>query len=114
LGIVNSKTTAVIDHIVASNEYEKRYPGWGRASWEMGSNEVTALLGTPNGAGIAYLLAQHKTHLGRKTLGKVHLVYNEDDSNAYGRKTPSLVFEHCDTIVDTDGSAAPGPVTGDG
>jgi hypothetical protein len=99
LGIVNSKTTAVIDHIVASNEYEKRYPGWGRASWEMGSNEVTALLGTP---------------LGRKTLGKVHLVYNEDDSNAYGRKTPSLVFEHCDTIVDTDGSAAPGPVTGDG
>jgi hypothetical protein len=75
---------------------------------------VTALLGTSNGAGIAYLLAQHKTHLGRKTLGKAHLVYNEDGSNAYERKTPSLVFELCDMIFDTDGSAAPRPVTGDG
>jgi hypothetical protein len=27
LGIVNSKTTAVIDHIMASNEYEEQYPG---------------------------------------------------------------------------------------
>jgi hypothetical protein len=112
-GIVNTTTRAVAEHIMVSKTDEGRWPAWGDASWSMGSDEAKALLGTPNGAGVAWLLAQHKEQLGHKTIRKVHLVYNANNSLTYhGRLVPSLVFELRDTKVDTDEIAAPQQLAG--
>lgn len=45
---------------------------WPGMTFEMGSEEMLALLGTPNGCGVAWLLAQHGEFVG-KTIGRVRL-----------------------------------------
>ena len=52
-----------------------------------GEEAFLALLGTPNGAGSVYLLMQHKRALGRKTIGRVVVVRDGEDSG------PHVVFE---------------------
>ena len=42
----------------------------------METEEGKALLGTPNGSGIAWLLAQHRKQLGDKAVKKVQLWYS--------------------------------------
>ncbi|KAH6858863.1 hypothetical protein BKA58DRAFT_444049 [Alternaria rosae] len=44
---------------------------WRGTTYSAGSVEFNALLGSPNGAGVAYLLIQHKKGLGHKTVDKV-------------------------------------------
>jgi hypothetical protein len=112
--IVNTKTRAVAEHIVASKTGKERWPAWGDASWDMGSDEAVALLGTPNGAGVAWLLAQHRKQLGHKTIGRIRLIYNEKDPFESDREIPSPVFELCDMSLTTDEIAAPRRLTGSG
>jgi hypothetical protein len=43
------------------------------------SNDFLALLGSPNGAGVTYLLIQHKEGLGHKCVEKIKLIKKAGD-----------------------------------
>jgi hypothetical protein len=64
----------------------------------MDTEEGKALLGTPNGSGIGFLLAQHKEVLGmHKSVKQVTLFYlrwiNDTYKNTLGDISYSLLFE---------------------
>ncbi|CAN9084245.1 unnamed protein product [Alternaria alternata] len=44
---------------------------WPGTTYYPGSNEFNALLGSPNGQGVAHMLIQHRKQLGHKTVEKV-------------------------------------------
>jgi hypothetical protein len=54
VGITNEKTKAVIEHIMRNTTSMERYPVFPGISWYTGQDEeAAALLGTPNGSGVA-------------------------------------------------------------
>ncbi|KAF2030701.1 hypothetical protein EK21DRAFT_111577 [Setomelanomma holmii] len=62
--IINKDTIAVLSHILVYNAGQQNIRGkshmqWPGISFPMASDEVQAILGTPNGKGVAWLLAQH-------------------------------------------------------
>jgi len=68
----NKDTFAVIRHIISG------LPTMGNLLWpgvefDAKSDNGMALLGTPNGAGVAWMLAQHRAQLGHKVVDKVVL-----------------------------------------
>jgi hypothetical protein len=67
--IVNPATTSIIEE-AAGKLYSIQWPG---VTILMSDEKGRAILGTPNGAGVAYLLATHKTQLGQKTVESVHV-----------------------------------------
>jgi hypothetical protein len=103
MSITNEKTKAVIQHIMQHATFMERFPEFPGITWttEHG-DQVAALLGTPNGAGVAWLLIQHKRQLGHKTVEKVTLVYN-DKSETDNTKIPSLVFWFRDVVAPEPG-----------
>ena len=48
---------------------------WPGTTYEAGTEAFNALLGTPNGFGIPYMLAQHQKQLGHKTVDKITIFY---------------------------------------
>jgi hypothetical protein len=81
VSITNEYTTAVLSTVLVSlckqhNAGEKALPRWPGVIFTMNSEEGMALLGTPNGSGVAWLLAQHKKELGHKCVEKVRLWYS--------------------------------------
>ena len=50
-----------------------RRAGWPGLTFFMDDDRARAVLGTPNGAGVAYLLATHKEQLGDKTIESTQL-----------------------------------------
>ncbi|KAF2794315.1 hypothetical protein K505DRAFT_361196 [Melanomma pulvis-pyrius CBS 109.77] len=62
---------------------------WPGASFNMDTPEGKALLGTPNGVGVGYMLAQHKAQLGKKTISKVDVFLHE---STLIRASPCMVF----------------------
>ncbi|KAF1968726.1 hypothetical protein BU23DRAFT_258350 [Bimuria novae-zelandiae CBS 107.79] len=93
--IQNPTTLAVIASILSARNIEL-LPAWPGLTFPLhaeigkGYEEGVALLGTPNGAGVAYLLAQHKAQLGAKEVRKVSLFYAKNAGDLY--RWPSLVF----------------------
>lgn len=83
--ITNSDTGPVIQRAVESGKVAplKKWPG---ASFGMETDEGKALLGTPVGVGVGFLLAQHKAQLGNKVISKVDVFLPEEGGN------PSLAF----------------------
>lgn len=59
----------------------------------MDTDEGKAILASPNGSGVAYLLLTHKRQLGRKTIGKVTVF--ADDGKKQPRP-PSLIYHVVD------------------
>jgi hypothetical protein len=53
------------------------FPQWPGLTFPMSDERALAILGTPNGAGIAYLLATHKEQLGHKTIESVNVWWRE-------------------------------------
>jgi hypothetical protein len=51
-------------------------PRWPGLTFTMETDEGKALLGTPNGSGIAWLLVQHRKYLSHKAVEKVQLWYS--------------------------------------
>ncbi|KAI4645807.1 hypothetical protein J4E93_005385 [Alternaria ventricosa] len=104
MSITNKSTKAVIQHVK-----EKAHPkASGSHSFDVDDrDQVAAFLGTPNGAGVAWLLIQHKKQLGHKTVYKVTVDCREIWHNS---KTivPSLVFHLRDM-----GTPKPGSEEGD-
>ena len=60
------------------------------ASDEKEANHFTALLGTPNGNGIVWLLAQHKEQLGQKTVKSIRVWSDSPQGPLY---SPSMLLE---------------------
>lgn len=71
-----------------------RLPLWPGVTFDAGSKEGQALIGTPNGGGVAWLLAQHKEQLGVKVIDKVTLFFStpvsEWDGTMYS--APNMLF----------------------
>jgi hypothetical protein len=104
VSIINDQTTAVLATILANlrkkhNASDKVLPRWPGVSFTMDSEEGKALLGTPNGSGIAWLLAQHKKELGDKCIEKVMLWYSLTGP-------PNLLFHLRDLKKSEDGKSA--------
>ena len=84
--IANRVTNGIIDQIVGeelASDKSKLYPlGTNGIKYEKGDREFNALLGTPNGAGVGFLLAQHKTQIGVKTVESI-TVFGEETELGY-------------------------------
>lgn len=98
ISIMNTKTKAVVQHIV------KDAPVNGDESYTFRTDDhrdhVAALLGTPNGAGVAWLLVQHKRQLGHRTVDEVTLDCHDKSIMARDNTiVPSLVFHIRDVVA---------------
>ncbi|KAF2170461.1 hypothetical protein M409DRAFT_19282 [Zasmidium cellare ATCC 36951] len=68
--ITNKPTEHIMNHVTNGKLDEATVPGY---SFNLGTDAFAALLGTPLGAGPAYLLAQHKKQLGWKTIQSIRI-----------------------------------------
>lgn len=82
--IINEDTLSIMAHI-GGPEYEATeslpFPG---VDFGMDTDEGKALLGTPNGVGIAWLMINHKDFFAGKTVQSVKM---------YSDSGPSLLFK---------------------
>ena len=92
--VENANTEALIQK--ALSNVKKELDLWPGVDFEMSTDEGKAILGSPNGAGCAYLLLQHKAQLGVKTISKVTVF--QDDGAAKPRP-PSMVFHVKDVVA---------------
>jgi hypothetical protein len=74
--IVNSVTNYVVEAINFANDSETL--PWPGVAYDADSEGGQALLGTPNGSSIAYMLVQHRRYLGHKIVDKI-TVFDHDD-----------------------------------
>ncbi|KAL5114890.1 hypothetical protein ACEQ8H_007208 [Pleosporales sp. CAS-2024a] len=56
-------------------------PAWPGTAFEMDTEEAVALLGTPNGKGVGWLLAQHKEELGHRVVHRVSVFWALDSED---------------------------------
>ena len=97
LGIENEDTMSVIDRVTAASGGEIQTNG---LTWVMNNDVAKAMLGTPNGVGVAWLLAQHQKELGHKVVESVTLFWEKKYSGTEELKfCPSLVFHLKDAGV---------------
>lgn len=103
-GITNATTISVIRQLLARDGLPD--PRSGRMKWPdtvwMDEEAIAALLGTPNGSGIARLLIHHKRQLGHKIVKEVMLF---GFSELRGSHEPSLVFKFEDAVM-SEGNGA--------
>ncbi|KAL8760815.1 MAG: hypothetical protein Q9184_003019 [Pyrenodesmia sp. 2 TL-2023] len=83
-GVANGVTRAIIDHVTGSKDGEFRSP-WPGRTFDMRADDGKALLGTPHGIGVAYLIADHSDVLGRK-IPFARVFTAEDDENLEDRR----------------------------
>jgi hypothetical protein len=87
--IINPQTTRLIHKAFERQKKSlKRWPGVG---FSASSVEGKALLGSPNGAGVGFLLAQHKSQLGHKTVESIRVF-------GYENKLESFTLEFIDML----------------
>lgn len=65
--ITNRETPAAISRALGNSPYAY----WPGSTYTMDTEEGQALLGTPNGAGVGFMLSRHKAQLGIKTVSSV-------------------------------------------
>jgi hypothetical protein len=101
--IENDETLAVIERVLAVDyRKEHRTPEYWVSdveglTWDIETEAAKALLGTPNGSGVAWLLVQHKTQLGWKVVESVTLFWEQVDRTNM-LEHPSLLFRFEDVI----------------
>ena len=107
ISIKNPTTKAVVQHIMKDTLAKGDESRSLRT--EDDPDHVAALLGTPNGVGVAWLLIQHKRQLGLKTVEKV-TVHCDDKSTMGddGTVDRSLVFHIRDVVAPGAGSEEDG------
>ena len=66
------------------------YFEWPGISFEVESEEGRAILGTPNGSGVAWMLGQHKGQFAGKRVERVTVFYAKKKGDLY--RWPSLLF----------------------
>lgn len=84
---VNPITQDVIKRVMERTK--KRLGKWPGETFYMETDEGKAILGTPNGSGVGYLLAQHANQLGDKIVEKVVVFQDEGKKQP---RPPSLLF----------------------
>lgn len=88
-GVANGVTRAIIDHVTESKDGEFRSP-WPGRTFDMRTDDGKALLGTPHGIGVAYIVADHSDVLGRKIpFARVFTAEYDDDIKDRKRQTIS-------------------------
>ncbi|KAF2648826.1 hypothetical protein K491DRAFT_611948 [Lophiostoma macrostomum CBS 122681] len=87
--IQNHQTLSIVNKVLERNNVET-LPEWPGITFDINTEQAHALLGTPNGSGIAFLLFQHKQQLGHKTVEKVTMFYENNPSDLH--RWPSLLF----------------------
>ncbi|KXS93714.1 hypothetical protein AC578_8280 [Pseudocercospora eumusae] len=98
---IDNKDTKHIIARVTKEAQPGSLPYSRRMSFKAGSEQYSALLGTENGVGVAYLLAKHQTTLGWKVIDSIEVFY--DQGFAY------IVFNIRDVTPKSDKSGAAGP-----
>jgi len=98
ISIKNPTTKAVVKHIMKDTLAK------GDESRSLRTDDdrdhVAALLGTPNGVGVAWLLIQHKRQLGHKTVEKVTVDCHDNSTMSEDNTIdPSLVFHLRDVVA---------------
>ncbi|KAF2125415.1 hypothetical protein P153DRAFT_300080 [Dothidotthia symphoricarpi CBS 119687] len=88
-GIQNTATCSILSKIIHRQDRDT-FDLWPGMTFDINSEEGQAILGTPNGSGAAYLLAQHREQLRHKTIEKVTLFHAEDQTDTF--RWPSLLF----------------------
>jgi hypothetical protein len=96
-GIENKATIAIISHVLGYSasiktyydDAEVRRPAWPGTTFAIDKSDALALLGTPNGSGVGWLLAQHKAELGHRVVTQVTVFFDTDES---GVEAPNLLF----------------------
>jgi hypothetical protein len=68
--IINEDTCRIIEEAAGEDQIPTPWPG---LTESMSEEKGRAILGTPNGLGIAYMLATHKSHFGEKTIESVRV-----------------------------------------
>ncbi|KAF2819010.1 hypothetical protein CC86DRAFT_307928, partial [Ophiobolus disseminans] len=86
--VLNTLTSRVLAAIHLLNDTD--IMPWPGTCYNATSPEGRAILGTPNGSSVAYMLIQHKSQLGHKTVSKI-TVFQQDNQ-------PMLLFH----IVDVE------------
>jgi hypothetical protein len=83
----NVITQEVIKAVMKRTKLElQRWPG---VTFGMNSVEGKAILGSPNGLGVAFMLIQHKRQLGNKVVEKVTIFQDEGKKQP---RPPSILF----------------------
>jgi hypothetical protein len=86
-------TLAVIDELIATLPDKDRYLPWPGISFAMKQSDgAKALLGTPNGRGVAWLPAQHRSQLGCKDVAELRMFYRAEPRDCPRFRTVSLLF----------------------
>jgi len=107
LRITNGATLGIIEAVLGVTSWRETVREWPGDWFGMDTDKGKALLGTPNGRGVAWLLAQHKKQLGRKVVSGVRVFKHAPGA----QPSPSLLFyledwkEEC---VHHDGAVARG------
>ncbi|KAK4542065.1 hypothetical protein LTR36_007096 [Oleoguttula mirabilis] len=108
--IVNDVTRNVIFAALAKSGIKTGPPPWPGKKYSMDSEEGKALLGTPNGNGVAWILFSHRAQLGWKTIESVQLF--DDTMSGSQRKfpasnsKPSLLFNVVDYVPPAGGAGS--------
>lgn len=89
VGIQNVPTYSILNKILTKHKRDT-YEVWPGMTFPIDSEDGKAILGTLNGAGVAWLLAQHKKELGNLAIEKVTVFYAENESDLC--RWPSLCF----------------------
>jgi hypothetical protein len=87
--IQNVPTYSILNNILV-NHGLKTYETWPGLTFDVGSEEGRAILGTPHGSGVVWLLVQHKPQLGNKRIDRITMFYAENEGDLY--RWPSLLF----------------------
>lgn len=105
--IHNAETLAMMGHLLGENAnnaiiyspsqsprgMQRMRPRWPGVVFDMAEEEAAALLGTPNGNGVGWLLIQRKQELGHKVIATVSIFFSE---LVYGdgdiEEQPNLLF----------------------
>lgn len=88
-GIQNAATCMILTKII-QRQNRHVFDIWPGLTFSIDSEEGLAILGTPNGSGTAYLLAQHREQLGYKTIDRVTVFHAGGKTDIY--RWPSLLF----------------------
>ena len=85
--ISNKDSQALVSKTLANKGATIQH--WPGTSFTRSSKEFKALLGSPNGSGVAWLLINHKMQLGKKTIAKI-TVFRHD--GAAEDADPTMLF----------------------
>lgn len=87
--IQNAETSLVLNNII-SKHGTFTFEFWPGITFGMDTEEGKAILGTPNGAGVAWMLVQHRKALGEKRIEKVTLFHAAKKDDLF--RWPTLLF----------------------